>query len=95
MGCLKKQLLTKHIFLMSQRIFKDVSLLIGVRMSTINQGMIDIKDFLDNNNIPLTTPIGGDSKDNIGDALINTLAALDQFLREYKELKETWCLTNT
>lgn len=80
---------------MSQRIFKDVSLLIGVRMSTINQGMIDIKDFLDNNNIPLTTPIGGDSKDNIGDALINTLAALDQFLREYKELKETWCLTNT
>jgi hypothetical protein len=80
---------------MSQRIFKDVSLLIGVRMSTINQGMTDIKAFLDNNNIPITTPVGGDSKDNIGDVLINTLAALDQFLREYKELKETWCLTNT
>jgi hypothetical protein len=80
---------------MSQRIFKDVSLLIGVRMSTINQGMTDVKAFLDNNNIPITTPVGGDSKDNIGDVLINTLAALDQFLREYKELKETWCLTNT
>lgn len=80
---------------MSQRIFKDVSLLIGVRMSAVNKGMVDIKAFLDNNNIPLTTPIGGDSKDNIGDALISTLAALDQFLTEYKEIKDTWCVTNT
>jgi hypothetical protein len=78
---------------MSTKIFNELDILIGVRMNTVNQGMVDIKAFLDNNNIPLVTPIGRDSDKTIGGSLIATLEALDQFLREYIDTKDTWCVT--
>lgn len=78
---------------MNTKIFKELDILIGVRMNTINQGMIDFKAFLDNNDIPLTAPIKGDSKEDVGTSLITTLEALNKFLTEYKEIKDTWCVT--
>ena len=84
----------KTLFIMSnKKIFRELDLLISVRMTTSNKALIKIKEFLDNNNLPLNTPIGGTSEENIGDALLEILGALDQFLKEYLDIKDTWCVT--
>lgn len=79
---------------MTEKIFKEIDLLLVVRMSRINSSLETIREFLDENDIPLATPVGGESDKKIGDVLIETLGALNQFLYEYKGIKETWRLTN-
>ena len=78
---------------MTEKIFREMDILIGVRMTTVNQGLEEIRKCLHNNNIPLTTPVGGESNDDIGSSLIKVLEALHQFLKEYTDTKDTWCVT--
>jgi hypothetical protein len=74
----------------NEKIFKEMDLLLVVRMSKINSGLETVTKFLENNDIRYTTPVGGDSDKKIGDVLVETLGALNQFFREYKDLKDTW-----
>jgi hypothetical protein len=78
---------------MTEKVFKELDILIGVRMTTVNQGLEDIRKCLNNNDISLTIPVGGESKDDMGSSLIKVLESLDQFLREYMEIKDTWQVT--
>jgi hypothetical protein len=77
----------------NEKIFREIDILLLIRMSKINSGLETVTKFLENNDIGLSTPVGGDSEKRIGDVLVDTLKELNQFFREYKDVKDTWQLT--
>lgn len=85
---------------MTQKIiFDHMDDLILNKLMQVNLGLGDIADFLKEKNISLNTktrqPLSGENPDEIqvGDVLIRIALSLQTFLKEYKEIKDTWCVT--
>ena len=77
--------------MIQEKIFKELDLLISVKMSPIADNLTKLRGFLNDKQIPLTTQVT--PTENLGVVLINILESLDTFLQNYTEIKETWCVT--
>ena len=77
------------------KIFNELNGLIGAKMLEAHDGMHTIREFLDYHSIPLSAKVSNaDDAEYIGDVLIRTLKALSEFLTEYRDIKDTWVVTD-
>ena len=83
-----------------QKLFAEFDHLIGNDMMVLNLGLQDIADFLEAKNISLDTkmrePLPGEKLEDvedIGNVIIRMASTLKDFLSEYQEIKDTWCVT--
>ena len=74
-----------------QKIFKELDILIGTKMSPVADNLTKLREFFNEKQIPLSSQVT--PTENLGDVLINILESLDTFLKNYKEIKDTWQVT--
>jgi len=73
------------------KIFKEIDLLLNVKLSSVTQDLSKFKEFLESQNIALATQANEDER--VGDILINMLNSINTLLVDYKEIKDTWQVT--
>ncbi len=86
--------------MVQEKIFSDIDHILSDKLMKVNLSLMDVKDFLEEKNIPLDTkirqPLEGEDSDNIKsiyDVLQTAAKSLAYLLRVYRELKETWQVT--
>lgn len=74
--------------MVEKKLFNEMDLLISVKMEVINKELSEVRQFLEDQNIPFSTLTSSNEK--IGEVLLTALKSLGSFLVEYNRIKETW-----
>lgn len=77
----------------TDKLFTDVDTKLFPMLHKVTLYINEIKEGLDDNKISVATRIKGECR-FLGEPLIDMMMTMSSFIDEYKEIKDTWGVTN-